>query len=114
MTRFRRSAHIVAPIAALALTGCAPPSGATTGATARSGMSDDRRLDPFSTCAPEAARDLLQRRADAATLQAARRAAGAASVRVIRPGDAYAQDYQSSRLNVEIDTAGNIVRFFCG
>lgn len=35
-------------------------------------------------------------------------------VRMLRPGMAMTMDYSPSRLNVEIDAKGKIVRIFCG
>lgn len=46
-----------------------------------------------------------------AQLQAA---AGAKTVRVIRPGQAVTMDYRDDRLNLELDAAGKITRVFCG
>jgi hypothetical protein len=48
-----------------------------------------------------------------AIAEQARTAAGARTVRVIAPGQAVTQDFRPDRLNVETDTAGNVVRVHC-
>ena len=50
----------------------------------------------------------------AAEAEAARAAAAAGRVRVIRPGDAVTMDYRADRLNVELDEAGIIRALRCG
>jgi len=51
----------------------------------------------------------------AAELQAhAQQLSGARSVRVIRPGQAVTMDYSGSRLNIELDASGRVVRVHCG
>ena len=49
-----------------------------------------------------------------AVAEDARAAAGATSVRVIRPGQAVTDDYRVDRLNLETDDAGIVVRVRCG
>lgn len=49
-----------------------------------------------------------------AVAEQARHAAGAATVRVIRPGQAVTMDYRADRLNVELDDAGKVVAVRCG
>jgi len=36
------------------------------------------------------------------------------TIRVIAPGQAVTQDYSSSRLNLDVDASGNLVRPWCG
>lgn len=36
------------------------------------------------------------------------------SIRVIRPGQAVTMDFSATRLNVEVDAAGRMIRIFCG
>ena len=49
-----------------------------------------------------------------AVAEDARVAAGATSVRVVRPGQMVTQDYRVDRLNLETDDAGIVVRVRCG
>lgn len=65
-------------------------------------------------CNADAAKALIGQRGDAATVEAARKAAGAASVRALKPTDAATMDYRHDRLNVLLDEAGSIARFSCG
>lgn len=43
-----------------------------------------------------------------------RQMTGASDIRWIGPGDAIAMDYHTSRLNVEVDQQGRIIRLYCG
>jgi hypothetical protein len=44
----------------------------------------------------------------------ARDAAGASSVRVVRPGQMVTMDYLPERLNIEVDAAGKVIAVRCG
>ncbi|MES2095517.1 MAG: I78 family peptidase inhibitor [Pseudomonadota bacterium] len=57
---------------------------------------------------------LIGRPATVATVDEARRKAGAGIARGIGPGMRVTMDYRSGRLNVWIDTNGRIERFSCG
>ena len=65
-------------------------------------------------CNAAPAQPWVGRRMTRARVSAAMRAAGAGSVRVIRPGDRISMDYITDRLNVEIDRGGRIQRLYCG
>jgi hypothetical protein len=50
---------------------------------------------------------------EALSSQAATRA-GASRVRVLRPGQMVTQEFDASRLNLEVDASGRVVRVRCG
>lgn len=52
--------------------------------------------------------------ASAANVEAARRAAGARTVRSLTPGQPMTMDYRGDRLNVLQDAAGRIAQITCG
>ena len=65
-------------------------------------------------CDADAARSQIGRGADADTVEAARKAAGAALVRIIKPGQQVTMDFRGERLNVTVDDDNRILRFTCG
>ena len=67
-----------------------------------------------AVCDERGARWALGRQAGPRTVESARRDANARSVRVIRPGDFYTQDFRGDRLNIEVDRRNRIVRLRCG
>ncbi|MCG4451716.1 hypothetical protein LJY18_00155 [Pseudomonas sp. MMS21-TM103] len=69
---------------------------------------------PSGTCNAEAVQGMLGKTATAEQVKQARQQAGAHSVRVLAPGDAVTLDYNSRRLNIDIDEAEVIERISCG
>lgn len=65
-------------------------------------------------CNADAANNYLGKAADAATIEAARNAAGAERVRTIKPGQMVTMEYLEGRLNLYLDASGNIERIACG
>lgn len=65
-------------------------------------------------CTADAANAYLGKAADAATVEAARKTAGAERVRTIKPGQAVTMDYLEGRLNLYLDASGKIERIGCG
>lgn len=49
-----------------------------------------------------------------ASTEQARAAAGAASLRVLAPGDAATMDFRGDRLNIFVDAGRTILKFSCG
>lgn len=70
--------------------------------------------NPNATCKAEAVPGLLGKPATAERVEQAREQTGARSVRVLAPGDAVTLDYDSQRLNIDIDEAELIQRISCG
>lgn len=46
--------------------------------------------------------------------QEALQSSGAATLRVIRPGQAITRDYRADRLNLQLNDYGTVVRAYCG
>lgn len=65
-------------------------------------------------CAAEPARLLEGKPFDADIQAQAQRLTGARSVRVIRPGQAVTMDFNSFRLNIELDASDRVLRVRCG
>jgi len=65
-------------------------------------------------CNADAANTYLGKAADATTVEAARKAAGAERVRTIKPGQAVTMEYLEGRLNLYLDANGKIERIGCG
>jgi hypothetical protein len=65
-------------------------------------------------CSADAANAYLRKTADAATVEAAREAAGAERVRTLKPGQMVTMEYLAGRLNLYLDASGNIERIACG
>lgn len=66
-------------------------------------------------CDAAPAQGFVGKRADEATIAAARDAAGATGdLRVIKPGQPVTMDFRHDRLNVEVDDHDMIVRIHCG
>ena len=70
--------------------------------------------NPAAGCQAEALPGLLGEPATAERVELARQQSGARSVRVLAPGDAVTLDYDSQRLNIDIDEAELIQRISCG
>ncbi|MBS7661721.1 hypothetical protein I0D00_07140 [Pseudomonas lalucatii] len=98
--------HTLAGLAALALLGACSTT-ATPG-------SEPRGAAAHSGCKAEAVPGMLGKPATAERVERAREQTGARSVRVLAPGDAVTLDYDSQRLNIEIDEAELIQRISCG
>ncbi|MBB1089625.1 hypothetical protein H4F99_14160 [Lysobacter sp. SG-8] len=106
---------LTVPFAAMFLsaTACAPAAPPTTSRQAPP-MSDPMPAMEMK-CNPEAAKaELLGQPANEANLERARAASGAEHVRVIKPDMMVTLEFNPSRLNVDVDEAGNITNLRCG
>ncbi|RZA20998.1 MAG: starvation-inducible protein [Lysobacteraceae bacterium] len=65
-------------------------------------------------CDADAANTYIGRAADAATVEAARKSAGAERVRTLKPGQMVTMEYLAGRLNLHLDASGRIERIGCG
>lgn len=65
-------------------------------------------------CNAEAVQNLLGQTVTRELVDQAQSQAGAQTTRVLSPGDAVTMDYNSQRLNIDIDEAESIVRLTCG
>ncbi len=84
--------------AALLLTACATQPDAT----------------PPTACNADAAQRHVGHAATAEMIEAARKDAGASSVRTLKPGQVVTMEYLEGRLNLYLDASGKIERIGCG
>lgn len=97
----------------LALAACAHESASQTSSSPPQAAAPTD--DAAATCKAEPAQAFLGKQADAATIAAARDAAGAkGEVRVLKPGQPMTLDFRHDRLNVVVDGQGMIVKINCG
>lgn len=90
------------PLAALLLAGCVmgPPPAAAP--------------EPNTECDAAAAQRYVGQPASNQNIEGARIAAGAETVRTIRPGQAVTMEYSAGRLNLQLDGAEAIIAVTCG
>ncbi|MDB5687150.1 MAG: hypothetical protein JWR77_1739 [Rhizorhabdus sp.] len=69
--------------------------------------------DAAPACSATSARGFIGKSGDG-NAEAARQAADAEAVRLIRPGQAVSQDYRVERLNLKLDDKGVVVAITCG
>lgn len=102
-----RIVPVLAAVAALAACASAPSAGSSAGSPAPSpGLSGG--------CDADRARSLVGQAATDASLEQARAAAGAATVRRLEPGQAVTMEYRGDRLNVVVDATGTVAELRCG
>jgi len=65
-------------------------------------------------CNAQGAQAYVGKVATTTTVEAARKAAGAALSRTIKPGQMVTMDYREERLNVDVDASNVITGFRCG
>lgn len=65
-------------------------------------------------CNADAASGYVGKTADATTVEAARKAAGAERARALKPGQMVTMEYLEGRLNVYLDANNKIERIGCG
>ncbi len=88
-------------VAALLLAGCTPVEMRGEHGAARE-------------CRNEALKRFVGRPGDAGAIEGARRASGAGTVRVLRPGEAMTMDFRADRLTIVVDEHRIISRASCG
>lgn len=115
----------LAALLSLAVVGCARDD-ATTDTTTREPVAPADTMpapvDPVATdmpppmgaCNADAVQSLVGQASSEASTEQARMDSGAASVRVLSPGDAATMDYREDRLNIMLDADGVIESVRCG
>lgn len=96
---------VAASIAPLLLAACASPAQDAEPTPA---------LPQQAQCNADAAQGYVGKTADAATTEAARKAAGAGVARTLSPGQMVTMEYRGDRLNLHIDEDRKITRILCG
>lgn len=112
----RTSITLGLALAAALLAGCSSTSAPTdkpaetkaAPATTQADLTTDGR------CSSAPARALIGQAATPERVEEARRAAGAADVRVLKPGSVMTLEYNSRRLNLDTDDANLIKGVSCG
>ncbi|WP_240912086.1 I78 family peptidase inhibitor [Pseudomonas aeruginosa] len=105
-------------VLAVLLAGCSSngdgPS--TEGASVATGSASAPAATPAADgrCDANAGQAYVGKQASAAIVEEARRAAGAEVARALRPHDAVTMDYNSRRLNIDVDDTLVIKRLSCG
>jgi len=67
-----------------------------------------------AVCHADPAQRYVGRAGEAGAIQGARRASGARTVRVVRPGEMMTMDFRADRMTVTVDKHGTIERIACG
>lgn len=100
-------------LAGLLLAGCSstdkPEAPATPAASENASAAA-----PTGTCSSEAVAALVGKNADTALVEEAKRQSGAEMARVLRPHQPITMDYNSRRLNIDVDELGVVKQFSCG
>jgi hypothetical protein len=65
-------------------------------------------------CKAEAVQDRVGRPGDGGAIEGIRRASGAKTVRVVRPGEMVTMDFRPDRVTVTVDGHRTITRIVCG
>ncbi|MDA8485462.1 I78 family peptidase inhibitor [Pseudomonas resinovorans] len=97
-------------LAGLLLAGCSstdtPETPAAAAPAAEASLS--------GTCNSAAVAALVGKNADTALVEQAKRQSGAEMARVLRPHQPITMDYNSRRLNIDVDELGVVKQFSCG
>ena len=99
-----RLATLLAWGAVLVLPACAQQGGTGSSPAVRE----------VAACDAARAQDALGKRGTPEVAEAARREAGAQSVRIIGSGQVVTKEYLFGRLNLQLDAQGNVAQVFCG
>lgn len=95
-------------VAALLLPACAPPSPQAPTVVA------EAMPRAAGACNAEPAQGAVGQPASPQRAETARQLAGAQTVRVIGHDDMVTKEYDTSRLNLQLDERGRVVRVYCG
>lgn len=112
----RTSITLGLALAAALLAGCSSTSAPTDKPAETKDAPATTQADPTTDgrCSSAPARALIGQAATPERVEEARRAAGAADVRVLKPGSVMTLEYNSRRLNLDTDDANLIKGVSCG
>ena len=114
MSGLRQAGALVAWGAALVLPACAPSAPLTAGSGLARAAASAAASPGAGPCRAAAAQAAVGQPGTARLAEWARSQAGALKVRVIGPDDMITKDYDTSRLNLQLDAGGKVVRVYCG
>jgi len=95
-----------------AITGCAG-YGQTPAPSAASTATGAGSL-PASVCNAQPAQFVVWQNSTASVVESARQRSGAQTARILRPGQIITKEYDTQRLNLEVDGTGRILAAKCG
>ncbi|MDH4869722.1 I78 family peptidase inhibitor [Pseudomonas sp. BN515] len=104
-------------LAGLLLAGCSSTDKPETPAAAAPAAEESTSAATPSlsgTCNSAAVAALVGKNADTALVEQAKRQSGAEMARVLRPHQPITMDYNSRRLNIDVDELGVVKQFSCG
>ncbi|WDY56245.1 I78 family peptidase inhibitor [Pseudomonas sp. PSKL.D1] len=104
---FRTRAYLATLAVAAVLAGCST-GGSSGGGAAPAPASNDGR------CEASGADFAIGKQASAALLEQARKGSGSQVARILKPNDAVTLEYNSLRLNLNVDQQGVVTRVNCG
>ena len=107
-----RIAMLLASASVLLLSACAAPAPRPGGVAQNNPVVGP--TSPRARCDASGLGDFVGRTATTPVIQQAGRQSGAATTRVIRPGQAVTMDFREDRLNIEVDATQRITRVHCG
>ncbi|OWJ89386.1 hypothetical protein B6S59_30950 [Pseudomonas sp. A46] len=104
-------------LAGLLLAGCSSTDKATepkAAAPATESSSSAAAPSFTGSCDSSAVASFVGKKADGALLEQAQRQSGAETARVLRPHQPVTMEYNSRRLNIDVDDAGVVKQLSCG
>lgn len=107
-----RTAASLASASVLLLSACATPTPQPGGVAQNNPVVGP--TSPRARCDATGMGEFIGRTATPPVVQQAGRQSGAATTRVIRPGQAVTMDFREDRLNIEVDATQRITRVHCG
>jgi hypothetical protein len=102
-------------LAGLLLAGCSSTDKpAAPAAAPASAEETSSAAAPSGTCDSAAVASLVGKTANTALVEQAKRQSGAETARVLRPHDVMTMDYNSRRLNIDVNETDVVKQFTCG
>ncbi|MFZ6044836.1 I78 family peptidase inhibitor [Pseudomonas sp. CR3202] len=113
-----KSISLSLALAGLLLAGCSsadkPAAPAAVAPAAAEESTSAAAPSVSGTCDAAAVASLVGKTATVALVEQAKRQAGAETARVLRPQDPMTMDYNSRRLNIDVDATDVVKQFTCG
>jgi PBP1b-binding outer membrane lipoprotein LpoB len=113
-----KSISLSLALAGLLLAGCSstdkPAAPAATTPVAAEGSASAAAPSFSGSCDSAAVASLVGKTVNVALVEQAKRQSGAETARVLRPNDAMTMDYNSRRLNIDVNETDVVKQFTCG
>ncbi|WP_044872961.1 I78 family peptidase inhibitor [Pseudomonas sp. LFM046] len=101
-------------LAGLLLAGCSSTDKPEAPTAAPAAEESTSAAAPSDTCDSSAVASLVGKTANVALVEQAKRQSGAETARVLRPNQPITMDYNSRRLNIEVNETDVVKQFTCG